>query len=73
VCSDEICQWGEGPLPGGPHIITIPQPTSEADIEAQNQRIKKWETECDVKLVRDQYGVTRYTYNAPGCEYGSHP
>ena len=67
-----VCQWGEGALPNA-HIIHVPQPTSQADIEAQEKRIKQWEAECDVKYVRDRYGVMRYTYNAPGCEYGSHP
>jgi hypothetical protein len=73
VCSGELCQWGEGSLPGGPHIIQVPQPTSEADIAARDESVKKWETECGVKLVRDQYGVMRYTYSKPGCEYGSRP
>ena len=72
VCGYGVCQWGDGSLPD-PHIIHVPQPTSAADIEAQQRRIKEWEVECGVKYVRDQYGVMRYTYNAPGCEFGSHP
>ena len=72
VCRNGVCQWGEGALPN-PHIIHVPQPTSEAEREAQEKRARQWEIECDVKYVRDRYGVMRYTYNAPGCEYGSHP
>ena len=73
ACRYGVCQWGEGLLPSFPQIIHVPQPTSSAEVEAQDQRIKAWEVECDVKYVRDQYGVMRYTYNTPGCEYGSHP
>jgi hypothetical protein len=72
VCSYGVCQWGDGPLPN-PHIIHVPQPTSPDDIAAQEARIKKWEIECGVKYVRDKYGVMHYTYNAAGCEFGSHP
>jgi hypothetical protein len=66
-----VCQWGEGSVPGGPHIITVPQPTSQADIEEQDRLVKKWKDECGVKIVRGQYGVMRYTYAKKGCEFGS--
>ena len=73
ACSYGMCQWGEGSPPGFPRIINVPQPTSQADIEARDQRIKQWMEECGVTFVRDKYGVTRYHYAVEGCEYGSHP
>jgi hypothetical protein len=73
ACGYGVCQWGEGSVPIFPRIIQVPQPTSPAEIDARDQRIKLWEVECDVKYVRDRYGVMRYIYSTPGCEYGSHP
>lgn len=71
MCSHGACLWGESSLSSDPRVIHVPQPTSEADIKARDERIKKWETDCDVKLVRGQYGVMRYTYAKKGCEFGS--
>jgi hypothetical protein len=73
VCSYGACRWGDESSPIFPHIIHVPQPISQPDIDAQEQRVKEWEAECGVKFVRDHYGVMRYTYNTPGCEFGSHP
>jgi len=60
--------WGEG-APPNPYVRHVPPPDDPAAAAA---RERKWVAECDPKLVRDRYGVQRYTY-AAGCEFGSHP
>ena len=53
-----------------PHIIQVPQPTSEKDIQEQQRRDRQWEARCRPVIKPDQYGVGRYTYAQPGCEFG---
>ena len=62
--------WGEGPLPN-PYIRSVPQPELQADKDTADARERAWVKACEPKLVRDHYGVQRYTYSKPGCEFGS--
>jgi len=50
--------------------ITVPQPTSEADIADFNLRDRLWRALQAVK--QDSYGVSRYTCSAAGCDYGKY-
>ena len=70
TCAGGTCIWGS--LTNS-HIRQVPQPLSDEDVKAQQEHDKKWVAECEPKPVRDRYGVMRFTYNAPGCEFGSHP
>lgn len=54
-----------------PYVRDVPQPTSDAGKEAQRVRDMIWVHDCAPELVRDRYGVMRYHYSAPGCEFGS--
>jgi len=52
-----------------PFVIHIPQATDKdaGDIEA---RERLWRARCRPTVREDAYGVRRYQYAAPGCEYG---
>ena len=34
------------------------------------ERERQWEARCRPVVKQDQYGVSRYQYAAPGCEFG---
>ncbi len=40
------------------------------DAAEARERDKVWEARCRPVLRQDYYGVNRYVYAAPGCEYG---
>jgi hypothetical protein len=40
------------------------------EIAEAREREKVWEARCRPTLRQDYYGVNRYVYAAPGCEYG---
>jgi hypothetical protein len=42
---------------------------AEQTAEARD-RERAWEARCRPALRQDAYGVSRYVYAAPGCEYG---
>jgi hypothetical protein len=48
-----------------PHVIAVP----ETD-EAGQARDRRWFERCNPIVRQDRYGMPRYTYSAPGCEYG---
>ena len=62
-----ITKWGEG---GDPHIIEVPQPLSEDERASAAARDRKWVARCKPVIHQDRYGVPRYYYAAPGCEFG---
>ena len=53
-----------------PYIIKVPQPESEAEIADAKERDRLWRNHCHPIVKQDVYGVSRYSYSAPGCEYG---
>jgi hypothetical protein len=53
-----------------PYLIHVPPPRSEEDIEAAAGRERRWVARCRPIIRQDRYGVGRYHYAAPGCEYG---
>ena len=53
-----------------PHVINIPQPSTEQEIEESAERDYRWEEHCRPTIRQDRYGVSRYHYAKPGCEYG---
>jgi hypothetical protein len=66
----EICdeRWGKTGS-GFPHIIQVPTPRAE-DAEERAQQHRKWLAHCRPVIEQDRYGVGRYYYAAPGCEFG---
>lgn len=55
-----------------PHLIHVAPPSSEEDIEAAAERDRRWVAHCRPVIKQDRYGVRRYQYAAPGCEYGKY-
>jgi hypothetical protein len=47
-------------------------PRSEQEIAESKEREQKWRTRCRPTVQQDRYGVSRYTYAGPGCEFGSY-
>ncbi len=43
------------------------------EVAEAREREKVWEARCRPTLRQDYYGVNRYVYAAPGCEYGRLP
>jgi hypothetical protein len=62
-----VAQWGPG---RDPHIRKIPSARDAEEEAAIAEREKRWAARCRPVVRQDQYGVGRYHYAAPGCEYG---
>jgi hypothetical protein len=56
--------------PFNPHVIVFPGPQSEEERKAVEARDRRWSERCQPLARQDRYGMPRYSYNAPGCEYG---
>jgi Domain of unknown function (DUF6894) len=50
------------------HVEAPDQPSDKTDKAARDS---KWIARCHPVLRSDKYGVTRYHYSAPGCEFGA--
>ena len=55
-----------------PHLIRVPQPQTEQEMADTATRERLWQARCHPVIRQDQYGVRRYHYAAPGCEYGKY-
>ena len=60
-------QWGTA---GDPYIRQVPETLGEAEKARLATRDHKWLARCRPVIERDRYGVARYYYAAPGCEFG---
>jgi hypothetical protein len=60
-------QWG---IAGHPYIRAVPEPIGQAEKAEAAARERRWLARCHPMVERDEYGVARYQYAAPGCEYG---
>ena len=67
--SDFNCaaQWGTA---GDPYLRVVPDALGEAERAQIAARERKWLARCRPIVERDIYGVARYRYSAPGCEFG---
>lgn len=52
-----------------PFVRELP-PRTEQEIAESREREQKWRTRCRPTIEHDRYGVARYTYAGPGCEFG---
>ena len=52
------------------HVIAVPQPATEQERAAAEARDRRWVARCNPAIRQDRYGMLRYVYSAPGCEYG---
>jgi hypothetical protein len=55
---------------GDPYIRHVPQPTDPAEQARARERIRHWADRCRPSIGHDRYGVSRYYYALPGCEFG---
>jgi len=62
-----VARWGEA---GDPYVRLVPAPTNEAEKARSADRDHKWEQRCRPTIAQDRFGVPRYQYAAPGCEFG---
>jgi hypothetical protein len=62
-----VVRWGEA---GDPHIRIVPEPANDLEKKRAAERDHKWEERCRPEIAQDRYGVPRYQYAAPGCEFG---
>ncbi|MEA2907234.1 MAG: hypothetical protein QOI12_4621 [Alphaproteobacteria bacterium] len=47
-----------------------PAPPTAEELAQARERERQWEARCRPMLRQDNFGVARYVYAAPGCEYG---
>jgi hypothetical protein len=62
-----VTLWGPA---GDPNVRLVPQPLSEAEKARVLAHERRWLARCHPVLAHDRYGVSRYQYAAPGCEFG---
>lgn len=55
---------------GDPYIRAVPEALGEMQKGQIVARDRKWVAHCHPVAERDSFGVARYRYAAPGCEYG---
>jgi len=55
---------------GDPFIRSVPQPTEPAERARARERDRRWVDRCHPHITPDRYGVGRYHYAMPGCEFG---
>jgi hypothetical protein len=54
---------------GNPFVRTVPPPTIAERARAK-QHERRWVDRCHPAIQQDRYGVPRYHYAMPGCEFG---
>jgi hypothetical protein len=62
-----VVRWGDAQ---DPYVRDVPQPVGEEEKALAAQRDRKWMEHCRPIISQDRYGVARYHYVAPGCEFG---
>jgi hypothetical protein len=60
-------QWN---LNGNPPVQAAPAARDPREDAEAAERERRWVARCRPVIRQDQYGVPRYHYAAPGCEYG---
>jgi hypothetical protein len=64
-----VVRWG--PI-GDPYVRQVPEPASDTERGVATDRERRWEQHCRPQIAPDRYGVPRYLYAAPGCEFGAY-
>lgn len=62
-----VVRWGEA---GDPYVRIVPPPANDVERTRSAERDRKWQQRCQPTIKQDRYGVARYRYSAPGCEFG---
>ncbi len=63
------CAMLSAPL-GNPYIRKVPQPRDAAERARATEQDRRWVERCRPTIHPDRYGVPRYHYTRPGCEFG---
>jgi hypothetical protein len=65
-----VDQWG----PGGSivQVITVPAVRDDREAAASAERERLWVARCRPVSRLDDHGVRRFSYAAPGCEFGKY-
>ena len=66
----ESCVHTQRKGPFNPHLISVPGPQADEDRAAAEARDRRWVARCRPLIRQDRYGMPRYSYSAPGCEFG---
>jgi hypothetical protein len=53
-----------------PYIRKVPQPGNTAERARAREEDRRWVEGCHPTIHPDRYGVPRYHYTRPGCEFG---
>jgi len=64
------CVINQRDFPRDPHVRPVRGFESDQDAKESVARHHKWLTFCKPVVITDRYGVSRYTYAQPGCEFG---
>ena len=62
-----VTQWGSS---GDPYVRRAPSARDAQDDAEAAERERQWVARCRPVIWQDRYGVGRYEYAAPGCEFG---
>jgi hypothetical protein len=62
-----VTRWGPA---GDPYVRLVPEPLDEAEKARVMARDRRWRARCRPVVENDRFGVARYHYSAPGCEFG---
>lgn len=62
-----VDNWGTS---ADPYVRVVPDAVSEAEKSQMTERDHRWLARCRPIVQRDNYGVARYYYAVPGCEFG---
>lgn len=62
-----VTQWRQGI---DPYVRIVPEALDAAERARIIAADRKWFSRCRPVKTTDMYGVARYRYAAPGCEYG---
>lgn len=60
-------QWSAA---GDPYLRSVPEVVGDEQLTRAAARDRRWMARCNPVVERDSYGVARYRYSTPGCEYG---
>ena len=56
--------------PRDTHLRPVPGFATDEEAKESVQRDRKWVSFCKPAIFVDRYGVSRYSYAQPGCEFG---
>ena len=64
-----VVRWG--PI-GDPYVRQVPEAATDTERGIATEHERRWEQHCRPQIALDHYGVARYLYAAPGCEFGAY-